>query len=121
MARAGYIEQLLAGLPSDHKRVLKLAFEYVLDNLRHGRPDDGSRAENGQAYFFEGTTPGVANTEFSIAHGLGSAPYLLIPVLPLDVVNARIVPLKVTRAADSERIYLSSSEINAYFRVMVEA
>lgn len=121
MARISYVESLIAGLPADAKRSLKLAFEYVLDNLRFGRPEVDERAENGQHYFFEGTTPAVANTEFSIAHGMAAAPYLLIPVLPLDVVNAQIVRLKVTRAADVERIYLSSPDTSATFRVMVEA
>lgn len=121
MARISYVESLIAGVDADTKRALKQAFEYVLDNLRFGRPDVESRTENGQHYFFEGTTPAVANTEFSIAHGMATAPYLLLPVLPLDTVNAQLVPLKVTRVADSERIYLSSSVTNAAFRIMVEA
>ena len=121
MARASYVKALLAGLPDDHKRALSGAFEYLLDNLRWGRPEHAERAENGQQYYFEAATASVANGEFQIVHGLAAPPYLLVPVLPLDVEGAEIVPLQVTRPADAERIYLSSPVPNAVIRVLVEA
>jgi hypothetical protein len=121
MARSSYVTALLAGLPVEEKKALKTAFEYVLDNLRFGRPEPNERAENGQHYYFEATTPAVANAEFTIIHGLASPPYILIPVLPLDDLRAQLVPLMVTRLADSQRIYLSSPTASARIRVMVEA
>ena len=52
MARTSYITALLAGLPADQKKALKGAFDYVLDNLRWGRPDHKVRSENGQQYYY---------------------------------------------------------------------
>lgn len=121
MATPEYVIAQLGGIPADLKRVFGDVFRYVLGNLRFGRPSNQTRAENVQAYFLTGTTPSVADTEFSIAHGLGTAPYLLLPVLDLQAVNARLVPLTVTRAADASRVYLSSSETDAPVTVLVEA
>jgi hypothetical protein len=36
-----------------------------------------------------------------------------MPVLPLDTVNAKIVRLQVSRAADANRIYLKSPDTDA--------
>jgi hypothetical protein len=121
VARSSYIKALLAGLPDDHKRALNGAFEYVLDNFRWGRAEHAERCENGQQYYYEAVTASVANGEFQIIHGLAAPPYLLVPVLPLDVEGAELVPLQVTRPADAERIYLSSPTTDAVIRVMVEA
>lgn len=121
MARASYIKALIASLPEDHRRAISGAFEYVLDNLRWGRPEHAERAENGQQYYYEAVTASVANAEFQIEHGLAAPPYLIVPVLPLDMVGAEIVPLQVTRVADDQRIYLSSPTTDAVIRVMVEA
>jgi hypothetical protein len=120
MANASYIQTLLAAMSREDRQALNGVFEYLLANLRLGHADTGTRAENFQLYALEGTTASVANTEFTIAHGLGTAPYLLIPVLPLDAVNAELVPLKVTRAADASRVYLSSSVASAPIRMLVE-
>jgi hypothetical protein len=121
MARTSYITALLAGMPTDQKKALKGAFDYVLDNLRWGRPEHKQRSENGQQYYYEALTAPVAGVEFSIEHGLAAPPYLLVPILALDVPGTEFVPLMVTRAADAERIYLSSAVANAVIRVMVEA
>jgi hypothetical protein len=120
MANPGAIQTYLGGLDSTIRKVLINVFDYVLPNLRWGRAVHQSRAENLQAYFLEGTTHSVANTEFSIAHGLASAPYLLIPVLPLDAEGAKLVPLEVSRAADASRVYLKSSETDAPIVILVE-
>lgn len=119
MARATYIETLFGSLDAPIRRALKQAFTYLLDNLRFGRPEHSGRAENLQAYFFSGTTPSTANEEFSIIHGLGRAPYLAIPVLPLDA-GATFVRLHVPRAPDGNRIYLTSPETNAPITILVE-
>lgn len=121
MATSSYIEQLTGGLDANVKRALKQIFDYVLKGgLRFGRPDDETASENFTAAFYESTTHAVANTEFSIEHGFGRTPYLVMPVLPLDTPDAQIVPLKVTQAADSKRIYLSSSATSAAIRLYVE-
>jgi hypothetical protein len=121
MARSSYITALLAGMPADQKKAMKSAFDYVLDNLRWGRPEHKQRSENGQQYYYEAITGDAPDKEFSIAHGLSAPPYLLVPILALDMVGSEIVPLAVTRPADAERIYLSSPIANAIIRVMVEA
>lgn len=120
MANPEYVASQLGGVDPGIRKSLTDVFRYVLGNLRFGRPSQ-PRAENMQLYFVSGTTAAVANDEFSIAHGLATAPYLLIPVLDLQTVNAAIVPLTVTRAADASRIYLSSAEAGVTFTVLVEA
>jgi hypothetical protein len=120
MANPEYVASELGGVDAGLKRALIAIFRYVLGNLRFGRPSDTARAENLQAYYFTGRTASVANTEFSIAHGLGAIPYLLIPVLDLQTENQELVPLVVSRPADAARIYLTSSATDAPFCVLVE-
>jgi hypothetical protein len=120
MATPGTVQTLLGGLPTDTKRVLQAVFDFVLRSGRFGQPGHQMPTENVGRAFVEGTTHAVAGTEFSIVHGLEVAPYLAVPVLPLQSVNARIVPLTVTQAADARRIYLSSSEESAAFTLLVE-
>src|SRR5690606_4295331 len=121
MASKGYIEALLARFPAEQKRDLQLAFQHVLEDFRLGRPEDSQRATNLQAYYFETTTPPTPHAEFEIVHGLGRPPYLLVPVLSLQDVVARVVPVRVTRAADSCRIDRSRSAAEAPIAVLVEA
>ena len=113
----GYVNTLLNALPSEQKRVLVPAFEYVQDTWRLG---SGARATNAQWYRLESTTAATANEEFSVEHGLGVAPYLLIPVLDLTAQGAQLVPLEVSRAADSKRVYLKSSSTGAVVTFYVE-
>ena len=120
MAESGYVESILGGLAADIKRSVASAFTYVLDNLRLGPFDAGTRAKNFQWYWLSGTTSSNANVEFSIAHGLGRAPYVALPVLPLNAVNTQLVTLQVTRAADASRIYLSSPSTSAAIALLVE-
>lgn len=121
MADFGNVETMLAGVSDQPlRRVLKSVFQYVLKDVRFGRAEDGDPSKNFGAGFYTATTPAVAGTEFSIAHGFGRTPYLLIPVLPLDTVNATIVPLTVSRAADEGRVYLTSTEASAPITVYLE-
>jgi hypothetical protein len=122
MADLGLIESELRALPTDVQPTFLRIFRAILPDLRFGHPtgDTKDPSENFGAGFFAVTTPGVANTEFTIPHGFGRTPYLVVPVLPLDQVNAQIVPLKVTRVADDKRVYLSSSVVNATITVFVE-
>ena len=120
MAVKGYLGSLLNGLPSDLRKVLVPAFEYIADSWRFGLRDDQDRAENAQGYRFDALTNSTANQEFSISHGMGSAPYLVIPSLPLDSSGGSIVTLRVTRPADANRIYLSSPSTRASISLYVE-
>jgi hypothetical protein len=120
MATPGYIESLTGSLEADLRVALKRIFDYVLRNLRFGPVANNVRTENFQCYYYTATTPATANQEFSISHGLGRVPYVLIPVLSLDSVNQAIVPLLVSRPADASRLYLQSSSTSAAIAVMVE-
>lgn len=97
----------------------------VQTKLLAGRPlmgeNQNARGANLRWFPLTATTPSVANTEFSIVHGIGTVPYNLIPCLPLDGVGGMLVDLTVTRAADIARVYLSSSVVNAPITVFVEA
>lgn len=119
MASAGQIDALLGGIPDPNTQtVLKGIFRYLLTNLRLGRAtgstqsaaSTATKAENLSGGYFSATTPAVANTEFAMPHTYGRPPYLLIPVLPLDQVNAAIVRLTVSRAADASNVYLKSPD-----------
>lgn len=122
MADIGFVLEEIKGFPPEMQPGLTRIFQEVLRNQRFGHPsgDQPDPSTNFGAGFFEATTPAVANTEFSITHGFGRVPYLVVPVLPLDVVNAQVVPLKVTKAADNKRVYLSSSVASAAITVLIE-
>ncbi len=124
MSDLGYIEALLNALPVDQRVVFKNVFRAVLKDLRFGHPDaNGDTAQaltNFGGAFLMTTTPAVADTEFTIAHGLGRIPYGLVPYLPLDVVGAKTVLLENTRAADDKRIYLKTASTDAPITVIVE-
>ncbi len=117
MAVKGYIDQQLNALPADLRYPLQQAFHYLMDNWKLGT---GSRAENAQLYRVTATSHATANTEFAVSHGIGSTPTQLLQVLDLSVVNSQIVPLQVSRAADAERIYLTSSSTGAVMVLLVE-
>lgn len=120
MASKGFVSALLNSLEDGVKRILNPTFEYVLDNLRFGHPDPGTRAENFSIFWFRTTTPAVAGTEFSIEHGLNVTPVALHPILPLDVVGASLVPLTVSRVADGRRAYFTSASTSAVIYVGLE-
>jgi hypothetical protein len=122
VARSSTLESELGGLPSAIKTRLMSAFRYVLDQgLRLGRPDDRGKSENFACHFYTATTPSIAGTEFTISHGLGKTPYLLVPVLAVETNGASVGPLTVTRSADDYRVYLSSTLTDATICVMLEA
>ena len=120
MADSGAVKAYLAGLESDVKTVLGSVFDYVLKELRFGRAEASEAATNFGGGFFKGTTDAVANTEFSIVHNFGRTPYLLIPVMPGNIVGAKIVRLENSRAWDANRIYLKSPDVDAVFYLYLE-
>ena len=120
MASMGAVQSAIGALPADLKRALTTIFEYVLKNWRFGRPSDRAPSENFQGSFVEGTTHGTTNTEFSIEHGRGTAPYLAIPVRNLQAVGSKVVDLTVTRAADTRRVYFKSTVTSAPITLYLE-
>jgi hypothetical protein len=110
----------LGSLPAEPRKAISAAFRYVLNNLTAGAVEPGRRAKNFQWYWLQGTTPAVANTEFSIAHGLQKVPNIILPVVPLSEIGAQLVPLTVSRAADANRIYLRSSSTSAAITLLLE-
>lgn len=113
----GYIQTLLNALPAEVRPILLNAFDYVQSSWRLGT---GARATNAQWFRISGTTSSNANTEFSILHGMDVAPATLIPVLDLNAVNSQLVPLTVSKAPDTKRVYLTSSSTGAVITVYVE-
>lgn len=118
MSDLGVVEADIGGLSQEKdKPIWKRIFREVLKLISFGPVDAtaGQKASTNLRGHLYGpvVTPAVANTEFSFVHRFLGAPYLVIPVLPLDQVNAEIVPLTVSRAADARRVYLKSSETNA--------
>lgn len=120
MANAAFVESLMGGLDRGVRRSLRAVFDYILGNLRFGRPVLNERAENFQLYTITGTTPAVADQPFSIEHALGVAPYLAIQVLDLQGEGSKMVKLNVERAADSRRVYLSSPDTSAPITLLIE-
>ena len=110
---SGYIATLLNALDSNIKRGLIPAFDYVLTNWRLGPIEDGKRALNAQIYWFSATTSSAAGTEFSVRHGLGQVPGYVITGAPLHEAGVQIVPLSVSRVADDQRVYLTSTSTSA--------
>lgn len=120
MADLGYIQRELGSLPRDLRPTLQRIFQAILKDLRLGHPADATASTNFGAAFYEGTTPATPGETFTIRHQFGRAPYLLLPVLPLDTDGAQIVPMTVQRAADENRVYLTSTVANAPFIVLLE-
>lgn len=120
MASKGYVESLINRLDEKVRSALKYAFEHVLDNGQIGGIENGRKAINFRWYRVDGTTSSTANEEFTIAHGLGVAPFHILPMVPLGSSGGQLVRLKVTRAADATRVYLSSPDTNASFTLLLE-
>lgn len=119
----GDLRRLVAGVPDPTtKRILTELVETMFGRggVQFGAVSHQARAKNLTGFYLEGTTSTTADSEFSIAHGLGRTPYIALQVSPLDTVGAKQVRLRVTRAADSQRIYLASPETAAPVTLLVE-
>lgn len=117
MSSKGYVAAILNQLPAEQKKALQPAFDHVIDDAIIGT---ATKAANFRWVKVSSTTHADANTEFSIAHGLGVAPTWVIPALELSQVNSQIVPLIVSRAPDAMRVYLKSSSTGAVFTCLLE-
>ena len=121
MADLGLVRAQLSGIPDEKsRRILMTVFEYLMGNLTFGEPEHQARAKNHQSYFLQSTTAAVAGTEFSIVHGLTTAPHLAIAVVDLKTAGSQLVPLSVSRVADSKRVYFTSTSTSAPFAILVE-
>ena len=122
MASLGFLETLLGGIPDlTLRRVLKQVVIELVRFQRFGPVEHQEPPHVGARVYVTSTTAAASTTEFSITHGLGRAPYLAIPVLPLDVEGAQYVPLTVSRVADAQRVYLRSSSTSAPIYLMLES
>ena len=121
MASLGFLETLLNGLSDLTSRViLKQCFTELIKNERWGPVAHQTPTQMGARIYVDSTTPASSNTEFSILHGLGRAPYVVVKVLALDSTGNQDVPLVNSRVADAMRIYLRSPSTSAAFSLMVE-
>jgi hypothetical protein len=120
MASKGYVESQLNRLDAKIRNVFTQVFTHVLDNLQIGGISHQEKAINFRWIRVDSTTATTANEEFSIQHGGGQTPLYLIPLLPLDSSGGWCPRLKVTRAADASRVYLSSPDTNARFSMLME-
>lgn len=114
MASTSYLESLLNTLPAPIKTPLVAFTREAFKTLRFGAPDaeDAVAAENFGGHLVPFVTAAIADREVAVAHGLGRIPRLLIPCLPLNVVNATLPDLTITQAADATYVYLSSPTVS---------
>lgn len=120
MASKGYVEAQLNRLEVRIKGVLVEVFRHVLDNLQIGGVSHQEKAINFRWVRLDSVTSTTANEEFSIQHGAGVKPLYVLPLLPIDSSGSWFPRLKVTRAADVSRVYLSSPDTNAAFSILME-
>lgn len=120
MANASYMKSLIGSLESNIRAAFGNVFDYAFKSLKFGPAESGEASINFGAVFYESTTPSTASQEFTIAHRQGTPPYLAVPVLDLTSSNSQVVPLKVTRPADAQYLYLASSSTNAVVKLLVE-
>lgn len=122
MATSSYAKSLLGGLAADVKTAFSRVFDYVLEgNLRFGPVEHQKRTENFAGIYVNVTTPSVADTEFTVAHGLNAKPRVMWQVLDPQALGAKLVRLEVSRVADDTRLYLRSPETSAGITLYVEA
>ena len=121
MAALGNLEGLIGSLPADTKRVLTEVLRALVPFLRFGPIDHQQKAENFAGFSLISTTA-ASTSEFNILHGLGRAPFRLMPSLDLNSSGMELVNLRVTRPADASRIYLKATagSTNKVFSIYVE-
>lgn len=117
MATSSFAKTLLGGLDAAIKRALGEVLDYVFNgNLSFGPVDTTvaqSKTDNFRGRYVKVTTSGTANQEVAIAHGLGRKPNVMWQVIPPSVTNAQWVTMTNSRAADENRIYLTSGSTAA--------
>lgn len=121
MAALGGLEAEIGSLPPDIKRVMTVLLRAMVPFLRFGPATHKQKAENFAGHTLVSTTASDTG-EFSIAHGLGRAPYRFMPSLDLNSSGMETVLLRVSRPADAQRIYLKAAagSTNKVFSFYVE-
>ena len=122
MADVGAMRAIVKGIPDPATREIMVRLvEYLGPNLTIGAVDPmNKKATNFQMYHQASTTAAASTSGFTIAHGMDRTPQVAILTLDLSQPGAKIVPLEVTRSADSRRIYLRSDSTSALFSLLVE-
>lgn len=121
MASIGYLESLLNTLPQALKVPMVAFTREAFKTLNFGAPQSTAKAAtNFHGNLVPLTTAANSGDEVAVAHGLGRVPRTLFNLVGLDTVNATLVPLTVTRAADATYLYLSSPVTDAATWVYVE-
>lgn len=114
MAALGSLESLCQALPEAIRRQMIAYTREWATSLRFGAPASSAvKAENFAGGLVPFVTSAVANSEVAVAHGLGRIPRLVIPLLPMDTVNATLPVLTVTKAADATYFYVKSATTSA--------
>ena len=121
MASLGGLEALIGSLPTDTKRVFTEVLRALVPFLRFGPVEHQAKAENFNGYTLVSTTASDTG-EFSVVHGLGRAPFRLMPSLNLNSSGMELVQVRVSRPADASRIYLKAlaGSTNKVFSMYIE-
>lgn len=122
MAALGGIESLLGSLPADTKKVFTEVFRALVPFLRYGPVENQTKAENFASYVIVSTTA-TSTGEFSVAHGLGRAPYRIqAGLLAANSSGMGTPTLFTTRPADASRMYFKTvaGDTNVVFAVQIE-
>ena len=124
MAQSSYLKTFFGGFPADMKSAMHRAAEYLLDHsLEFGAVDTTkaqSQSRNMRGVYVQVTTSTTANQEVAVAHGLGREPGVCWQVGAPKVVNSQWVNLTFSRAADANRVYVTSASTNATTFLYVE-
>lgn len=121
MAALGGLESLIGSLPAESRRVMTELLRALVPFLRFGPVEHASKCENMAGVTIVSTTASDTG-EFTIAHGLGRAPYRLMPCLDLNSSGMDLVTFHVTRPADATRLYLkvAAGDTGKVFAMYIE-
>lgn len=121
MASLGGLEAIIGSLPADTKRIMQELLRAWVPFSRFGPVDHQQKAENFAGVTLISTTASDTG-EFSIQHGLGRAPFRLMPSLDLNSSGMELVNVRCSRPADASRIYLKAiaGSTNKAFAIYVE-
>ena len=121
MAALGGLEALIGSLPADTKRVMTELLRAMVPYLRFGPVEHQDKAENFAGVTLVSTTASDTG-EFSVLHGLGTAPFRLMPSLDLNSSGMELINVRCSRPADASRIYLKAiaGSTNKVFSIYVE-